>query len=147
MRIAPCVIINYCGDRSREFRVRACLCLLCLLLRIRTRKFRSLRSLRAICLLRKPRNAPRSTKNTTARRRSISRSRFRHYYWLTQNQFTLRWHALGRYTWLHVMLGREKIFICYCSVDATEPHPIRIQPIRIGSGSDLDSFCHSVDRP
>ena len=32
-------------------------------------------------------------------------------------------------------------------MDATEPHPIRIQPIRIGSGSDLDSFCHSVDRP
>ena len=35
----------------------------------------------------------------------------------------------------------------HCSVNATEPHPIRIQPIRIGSGSDLDSFCHSVGRP
>ena len=32
------------------------------------------------------------------------------------------------------MLGCEKILICYCSVDATKPHLIRIQPIRIGSG-------------
>ena len=51
-----------------------------------------------------------------------------------------------RYTWLHVMLRHENIFFCYCSVDATEPHLIRIQPIRFESGSDLDSFCHSVDR-
>ena len=65
----------------------------------------------------KPRKAPHSTKSTTARCRSISRSQFCYLILATHSKLinaALAWamrHALGtRYTWLHVMLGRENFF-------------------------------------